>query len=54
MNPLQPPHITLPQVDTDSKPTLMGPPPTSHFHILAAAGLQPINRPKTAQPSAAR
>ena len=38
----------------DSKPTLMGPPPppTSHFHILA--GLQPINPPKTAQPSAAR
>ena len=34
----------------------MGPPPTSHFHILAdtPAGLQPINPPKTAQPSAAR
>ncbi len=44
------------QVDIDSKPTLMGPPPTSHFHILAdtPAGLQPINPPKTAQPSAAR
>merc|ERR1712241_1506324 len=36
--------------------TLMGPPPTSHFHILAdtPAGLQPINPPKTPQPSAAR
>ncbi len=34
----------------------MGPPPTSHFHILAdtPAGLQPVNPPKTAQPSAAR
>lgn len=34
----------------------MGPPPTSHFHILAdtPAGLQPINPPKTPQPSAAR
>ena len=40
----------------DSKPTLMGPPPTPHFHILddTPAGLQPINPPKTAQPSAAR
>ena len=44
------------QVDIDSRPTLMGPPPTSHFHILAdtPAGLQPVNPPKTAQPSAAR
>lgn len=44
------------QVDIDSKPTLMGPPPTSHFHILAdtPAGLQPVNPPRTAQPSAAR
>ncbi len=34
----------------------MGPPPTSHFHILAdtPSGLQPINPPKTPQPSAAR
>merc|ERR1719278_205845 len=34
----------------------MGPPPTSHFHILAdtPAGLTPINPPKTPQPSAAR
>jgi SWI/SNF related-matrix-associated actin-dependent regulator of chromatin subfamily C len=44
------------QVDIDSRPTMMGPPPTSHFHILAdtPAGLQPINPPKTPQPSAAR
>ena len=34
----------------------MGPPPTSHFHILAdtPAGLAPVNPPKTPQPSAAR
>lgn len=40
----------------DRRPTLMGPPPTSHFHILAdtPSGLQPINPPKTPQPSAAR
>jgi len=44
------------QVELDSRPTLMGPPPTSHFHVLAdtPAGLQGINPPKTAQPSAAR
>jgi SWI/SNF related-matrix-associated actin-dependent regulator of chromatin subfamily C len=44
------------QVDIDARPTMMGPPPTSHFHILAdtPAGLQPINPPKTLQPSAAR
>merc|ERR1712045_1096400 len=44
------------QVDIDSRPTAMGPPPTSHFHILAdtPAGLTPINPPKTPQPSAAR
>ena len=44
------------QVDIDAKPTVMGPPPTSHFHILAdtPAGLQPVNPHKTAQPSAAR
>merc|ERR1712038_1314838 len=44
------------QVEMDSRPTLMGPPPTSHFHILAdtPAGLQGINPPKTAQSSAAR
>merc|ERR1719211_65479 len=44
------------QVDIDARPTVMGPPPTSHFHILAdtPAGLTPINPPKTPQPSAAR
>merc|ERR1712096_250858 len=44
------------QVDMDARPTAMGPPPTSHFHILAdtPAGLAPINPPKTPQPSAAR
>nr|QYV43160.1 Brahma associated protein 155 kD [Colaphellus bowringi] len=44
------------QVDTDSRPTAMGPPPTSHFHILSdtPSGLQPVNPPKTPQPSAAK
>merc|ERR1712142_990096 len=39
-----------------ARPTAMGPPPTSHFHILAdtPAGLAPVNPPKTPQPSAAR
>lgn len=34
----------------------MGPPPTSHFHVLSdtPSGLQPINPPKTPQPSAAK
>ncbi|XP_072401811.1 SWI/SNF complex subunit SMARCC2 isoform X1 [Diabrotica undecimpunctata] len=44
------------QVDTESRPTAMGPPPTSHFHILSdtPSGLQPVNPPKTPQPSAAK
>ena len=44
------------QVDTDSRPSAMGPPPTSHFHVLAdtPSGLQPINPPKISQPSAAK
>nr|NVI75770.1 moira [Cucujiformia] len=44
------------QVDTDSRPTPMGPPPTSHFHILSdtPSGLQPVNPTKTPQPSAAK
>nr|MBE5726372.1 moira [Cucujiformia] len=44
------------QVDADARPTPMGPPPTSHFHILSdtPSGLQPVNPHKTAQPSAAR
>lgn len=34
----------------------MGPPPTSHFHVLAdtPSGLAPVNPPKTPQPSAAK
>ncbi|KAK7864658.1 hypothetical protein R5R35_012427 [Gryllus longicercus] len=44
------------QVDADSRPTPMGPPPTSHFHVLSdtPSGLQPVNPPKTPQPSAAK
>lgn len=44
------------QVDTESRPTAMGPPPTSHFHVLSdtPSGLQPVNPPKTPQPSAAK
>lgn len=43
-------------MDLDARPTAMGPPPTSHFHILAdtPAGLAPVNPPRTPQPSAAR
>ncbi|KAG1681219.1 SWI/SNF complex subunit SMARCC2 [Nymphon striatum] len=43
------------QVDADSRPTPMGPPPTSHFHVLCdtPSGLQPLNPPRTQQPSAA-
>lgn len=39
------------QVDADSRPTPMGPPSTSHFHVLAdsASGLQPLN-PSRGQP----
>lgn len=46
------------QVDADSRPTPMGPPPTSHFHVLSdtPSGLAPVNPnpPKTPQPSAAK
>lgn len=44
------------QIDAESRPTPMGPPPTSHFHVLSdtPSGLQAINAPKTAQPSAAK
>lgn len=44
------------QIDADSRPTPMGPPPTSHFHVLSdtPSGLQPANAPKTTQPSAAK
>lgn len=46
------------QVDAESRPTPMGPPPTSHFHVLSdtPSGLSPVNPnpPKTPQPSAAK
>ncbi|KAK7485068.1 hypothetical protein BaRGS_00023707, partial [Batillaria attramentaria] len=44
------------QVDADSRPNPMGPPPTSHFHILAdtPSGIMPINPPRINQPSAAQ
>ncbi|XP_027764148.1 SWI/SNF complex subunit SMARCC2 isoform X7 [Empidonax traillii] len=42
------------QVDAESRPTPMGPPPTSHFHVLAdtPSGLVPL-QPKTPQPTSA-
>lgn len=44
------------QVDSDARPSPLGPPPTSHFHVLSdtPSGLQPVNPPKTPQPSAAK
>lgn len=44
------------QVDAESRPSPMGPPSTSHFHVLAdtPSGLQPLNPPRTQQPSAAQ
>ncbi|XP_055377454.1 SWI/SNF complex subunit SMARCC2-like [Condylostylus longicornis] len=44
------------QIEAELRPTPMGPPPTSHFHILSdtPSGLQPINPQKTPQPSAAK
>ncbi|XP_044745895.1 SWI/SNF complex subunit SMARCC2-like [Coccinella septempunctata] len=38
------------QLESNSKPAEMGPPPTSHFHVLSesAAGLQNIGTPKLA------
>ncbi|OXB69892.1 UNVERIFIED_CONTAM: hypothetical protein H355_012354 [Colinus virginianus] len=43
------------QVDAESRPTPMGPPPTSHFHVLAdtPSGLVPL-QPKTPQVGARR
>lgn len=43
------------QIDTESRPTPMGPPPTSHFHVLSdtPSGLQPVNAQKTPQPPSA-
>ncbi|XP_065609949.1 SWI/SNF complex subunit SMARCC2 isoform X4 [Cyrtonyx montezumae] len=42
------------QVDAESRPTPMGPPPTSHFHVLAdtPSGLVPL-QPKTPQQTSA-
>ncbi|KAL3203988.1 hypothetical protein MRX96_011875 [Rhipicephalus microplus] len=39
------------QVDADSRPSPMGPPSTSRFHVLAdtPSGLQPLNPPRTQQ-----
>ncbi len=44
------------QVDAENRPSAMGPPSTSHFHVLSdtPSGLQPVNPPKTIQPSAAK
>lgn len=44
------------QIDAESRPTPMGPPPTSHFHVLSdtPSGLQPVNAQKTPQPSASK
>ncbi|XP_071991174.1 SWI/SNF complex subunit SMARCC2 isoform X4 [Engystomops pustulosus] len=43
------------QVDAESRPTPMGPPPTSHFHVLAdtPSGLVPL-QPKTPQAPASQ
>ncbi|XP_064074056.1 SWI/SNF complex subunit SMARCC2 isoform X2 [Vanessa tameamea] len=41
------------QVETESRPTAMGPPPTSHFHVLSdtPSGLQPLQaRPTQPRP----
>ena len=37
------------QVDADARPAPMGPPSTSHFHVMAdtPAGLQPLQPPKS-------
>ncbi|XP_061399718.1 SWI/SNF complex subunit SMARCC2 [Musca vetustissima] len=44
------------QIDAELRPTPMGPPPTSHFHILSdtPSGIQSLNPQKTPQPSAAK
>ena len=35
-------------MDADSRPAQLGPPPTSHFHVLAdtPSGIQPVEAPK--------
>lgn len=44
------------QIDAEARPTPMGPPPTSHFHVLSdtPCGLQSINPQKTPQPLASK
>jgi len=41
------------QVDADSRPAQLGPPPTSHFHVLAdtPSGIQPVEAPKVKKSS---
>lgn len=43
------------QVDAESRPTPMGPPSTSHFHVLVdtPSGLQTLNPPRMNQPQSA-
>ncbi|XP_047995690.1 SWI/SNF complex subunit SMARCC2 [Leguminivora glycinivorella] len=40
------------QLEAESRPTAMGPPPTSHFHVLSdtPSGLQPLNRAALPRP----
>ncbi|XP_054161730.1 SWI/SNF complex subunit SMARCC1-like [Oppia nitens] len=44
------------QVDADSRPTPMGPPSTSHFHVLVdtPSGVQPLNPPRAQQSASAQ
>ncbi|CAG2173906.1 unnamed protein product [Oppiella nova] len=44
------------QVDADSRPTPMGPPSTSHFHVLVdtPSGVQPLNPPRAQQSAASQ
>ena len=44
------------QVDSDCRPTGMGPPPTSHFTVMAdtPVGIQPINPPRSSLSAGAR
>ncbi|KAF7491476.1 SWI/SNF complex subunit SMARCC2 [Sarcoptes scabiei] len=44
------------QVDIDARPTPMGPPSTSHFHVLVdtPSGLQPLNPPRSQMSSASQ
>lgn len=45
--------VVYPQLEAESRPTAMGPPPTSHFHVLSdtPSGLQPlVTRPTQPRP----